>query len=507
MSEQSNRKIAKNTIMLYIRSLLIMVVSLYTVRIVLSTLGIEDFGIYNVVGGVVISLGIISTSLSGASSRFIAYAIGKKDPDLLKRYFSTIKLIHWLLACIILLIGDTIGIWFVTNKLVIPEDRMFSAIVCYQCSLLTSFVSIVSVPYNSMIMGFEKMGVYAYISILEAVLKLLIVFFLSCLPFDKLITYGILLLAIQICIRIIYNSYCRKTFAESKVKLHYDKAICKEVLAFSGWNFSGQLAYIGYTQGINILMNLFFGPVVNAARGVAVQIQNGAGILVKNFQVAVRPQITKCWAREELSEMHRLVIMSTRMSYYLTAILVFPLAMFARPILDIWLTNVPDHSVAFTQIILFTMLIESFSHAMIVSIHAVGDLKKFQILETSVLLLVIPVAYALLILFNITPELVMLVYLIIQIFAQIVRMYVVLPTIFMSITAYVKGVFPRIVLSTIFFIAPMLLLSIDSFTNLWIIIAGLIVMIIYVCIITLAIGLTRNEQWRLIHIIKKILHK
>ena len=202
--------------------------------------------------------------------------------------------------------------------------------------------------------------------------------------------------------------------------------------------------------------------------------------------------------------MHRLVIMSTRLSYYLTAVMVFPLAMFAQVILGIWLTDVPDYSVTFTQIILFTMLIESFSHAMIVSIHAVGDLKKFQILETSVLLLVIPIAYILLKVCNITAEQVMIVYLVIQVFAQIIRMYVVLPTISMPTITYIKGVFPRISLSTIFFLAPPLFLPIDYFTNLWFIIAGLISMVIYVGIIIFLIGLTRNEQKRLIHIIKQI---
>lgn len=507
MSEQSNKRIAKNTIMLYIRTLLIMTVSLYTVRIVLKTLGVEDYGIYNVVGGVVVALSVINASLSGASSRFIAFAIGKKDSELLKRYFSAIKLIHWFLAGIILLIGETLGLWFVISQLVIPEERLLAAVLCYQFSLCTSIVSVISVPYNSMIMGHEKMDVYAYISILEVVLKLLVVFFLDCLPYDKLITYGVLLLTVQLCIRIVYNIYCRRTFVESKIKTHYDKAICKEVLAFSGWNFTGQLAYIGYTQGLNILMNLFFGPVVNAARGVAVQIQNGAGILVKNFQVAVRPQITKCWAQEDFANMHRLVIMSTRMSYYLTAIMVFPLAMFTKPILEIWLTDVPNHSVAFTQIILYTMLIESFSHALIVSIHAVGDLKRFQILETSVLLLVIPVAYVLLKVCGITAEQVMMVFFVIQVFAQSVRIYVVLPKISMSITAYIRGVFPRILLSTLFFLTPLLFLSIDHLANIWFIMTGLMTMVFYVCIITYTTGLTRNEQKHLAHIILQIIHK
>lgn len=495
VDQTTNKRLVKNTIMLYVRTLLIMAVSLYTVRVILLTLGIDDYGIYNVVGGIVISLSVITASLSGASSRFISYAIGKGDSDLLKIYFSTIKLIHWILCGIIFLIGETIGLWFVMYKLVIPDNRLFAAILCYQFCLFTSLVSIVSVPYNSMIMGQERMDIYAYISIIEATLKLLIVFLLAYLPYDKLIMYGMLLLLVQISIRLIYNLYCTRTFAESKVRMCYNKELSRKVFTFAGWSFTGQLAYIGYTQGINILLNLFFGPVVNAARGVANQVQNGAGILVKNFQVAVRPQITKCWAQEDMLSMHNLVIMTTKFSYYLTAIMVFPLVLFAKPILKIWLTEVPNYSVTFVQIILYTMLIEAFSHALIVSIHAVGDLKKFQILETSVLLLVIPVAYVLLKFFNITAEQVMIVYMVIQCFAQLVRMYVVLPRISMSTKKYILGIFPRILISTLFFAAPLFFIETEG-GGICILstIIGVLVMAVYICIITFFMGLTCDER-------------
>lgn len=503
VEQTTNKRLVRNTIMLYVRTLLIVVVSLYTVRVILSTLGVDDYGIYNVVGGVVISLSVVTASLSGASSRFISYAIGKGDSDLLKIYFSAIKLIHWILCGIIFLFGETIGLWFVICKLVIPDNRLFAAILCYQFCLFTSLVSVVSVPYNSMIMGQERMDVYAYISIIEAALKLLIVFLLAYLPYDKLIMYGMLLLLVQISIRLIYNLYCTKIFAESKVKMCYNKELSRKVFTFAGWSFTGQLAYIGYTQGINILMNMFFGPVVNAARGVANQVQNGAGILVKNFQVAVRPQITKCWAQEDMLSMHYLVIMTTKFSYYLTAIMVFPLALFAKPILRIWLTEIPDHSIAFVQIILYTMLIEAFSHALIVSIHAVGDLKKFQILETSVLLLVIPVAYVLLKFFNITAEQVMIVYIVIQGFAQLVRMYVVLPRISMSIKKYVLGIFPRILISTSFFTVPLFFIETEMPSCILGIIMRIMAMIFYICIVTFSIGLTCDERRVIIRLFVK----
>ncbi|WP_288737932.1 oligosaccharide flippase family protein [uncultured Parabacteroides sp.] len=503
VEQTTNNRLVKNTIMLYVRTLLIMVVSLYTVRVILSILGVDDYGIYSVVGGIVISLSVITASLSGASSRFISYAIGKGDSDLLKIYFSTIKLIHWILCGIIFLIGETIGLWFVMYKLVIPDNRLFAAILCYQFCLFTSLVSVVSVPYNSMIMGQERMDVYAYISIVEATLKLLIVFLLTYLPYDKLIMYGILLFLVQISIRLIYNLYCTKTFVESKVKMCYNKELFRKMFTFAGWSFTGQLAYIGYTQGINILMNLFFGPVVNAARGVANQVQNGAGILVKNFQVAVRPQITKCWAQEDILSMHNLVIMTTKFSYYLTAIMVFPLVLFAKPILKIWLMEVPDHSVTFVQIVLFTMLIEAFSHALIVAIHAVGDLKKFQIFETSVLLLVIPVAYVLLKFFNITAEQVMIVYMVIQCFAQLVRMYVVLPRISMPIKKYILGIFPRILTSTLFFAVPLFFIKTEGGRCILSTIIGILVMTFYMCIITFSMGLTCDERRVFIRLLTK----
>ncbi|MCI7343672.1 MAG: MATE family efflux transporter [Parabacteroides merdae] len=489
----ASKRLVKNTIMLYVRTLLIMVVSLYTVRVVLSTLGVEDYGIYNIVGGVVISLGVITASLSGASSRFISYAIGKGDSVLLKRYFSAIKLIHWIFSGVIFLIGETIGLWFVMCKLVIPNDRLFAAILCYQFCLFASLVSIVSVPYNSMIMGQERMDVYAYVSIVEVVLKLLIVFLLGYLPYDKLIMYGLLLLAVQISIRLIYNLYCKKIYIESNSKMCYDKELFKNMFSFTGWTFTGQLAYISYIQGVNILMNLFFGPVVNAARGIANQVQNGAGILVKNFQVAVRPQITKCWAQEDILGMHRLVIMTTKFSYYLTAVMVFPLVLFTESILKIWLTEIPDHSVAFVQIILYTMLVEAFSHALIVSIHAVGDLKKFQILETTVLLLVIPIAYILLKLFNITAEQVMIVYIVIQCLAQLIRIYVVLPKIYMPLKMYILGIFPRILVSTFFFVIPLFFVETEKVSTVNTII-GILAMVFYICIVIFFMGLTYSER-------------
>lgn len=490
---ENNSRLAKNTLMLYFRTFLIMGVSLYSVRVLLDVLGLEDYGIYNLVGGVVISLGVINASLSGASSRFISYAIGVNDDNLLRKYYSSIKLIHIVLALVVLLLGETLGLWLVTEKLVIPANRISAALICYQLCLLTSLISIISVPYNSLIMSYEKMEIYAYISILEAILKLAIIFVLPYIGLDKLITYGILLLITQIVVRGCYNLYCIRNFYISKVKAKYDKNVFGEIFLFAGWTLLGQMAYMAYTQGISILLNLFFGPIVNAARGVANQVQNGAGILAKNFQVAIRPQIIKSWAQSEIEDVKKLVVMTTKMGYYLTALTVFPIMLCTRPILSLWLKNIPDHCVAFINLTLIAMLVESFSNAIVVAVHAVGKIKQFQIYESLVLFMIIPIGYIQLRFFNSSAESVLLMYIIVQLIAQIVRVKIVLPMINMRVKEYIFKIFPKLLLVTMFILLPVVFFRIKSCETVCLLFS-ILLMFIYMIIIFFAIGLSCEER-------------
>lgn len=489
----NNSRLAKNTLMLYFRTFLIMAVSLYSVRVLLDILGLEDYGIYNVVGGVVISLGVINASLSGASSRFISYAIGTEEDNLLKKYYSSIKLIHIVLALGVLVLGETLGLWLVTEKLVIPASRMSAALICYQMCLLTSLISIISVPYNALIMSYERMEIYAYISIMEAILKLTIIFILPYIGLDKLISYGMLLFITQIIIRVCYNLYCLHCFEVSKVKANFNKKVFCEIFSFAGWTFTGQLAYMAYTQGVSILLNMFFGPIVNAARGVANQVQNGAGILAKNFQVAIRPQIIKSWAQSEFENVQKLVVMTTKMGYYLTALTVFPIMLCTKPVLSLWLKNVPNHCVAFVNLTLIAMLVESFSNAIIVAVHAVGKIKKFQIYESLVLFMIIPIGYIQLRFLHFPAESVLFMYIVVQLIAQVVRVNIVLPMIKMRKKDYMLKIFPKLLLTTMFIVLPFFFFHIESHDMLHLFLC-ILLMFLYVVIIVFFVGLSCGER-------------
>lgn len=293
-SSNNNKRIAQNTMVLYIRMLLLMATSLYTSRVVLASLGVENFGIYNVVGGVVTCLGFLNGTLSTASSRYITVALGKGNLEEMKKVFSSVLSVNILLALIVLLLSETVGLWFLYEKMVIPEERMTAAFWVFQFSVLTILLNICSVPYNAVIIAHERMKAFAYISLFDAAAKLGVAFLVSIsLGFDKLIFYAALLFLIQVIDRLIYGEYCVRKFSEVGLRLSYDKKLLKNMAGFIGWSAYGSLVSVGFTQGLNILLNMFFGPVVNAARGVAVQVQNAVNSFVLNFQTAINPQLTK----------------------------------------------------------------------------------------------------------------------------------------------------------------------------------------------------------------------
>lgn len=445
-SSENNKRIAKNTLLLYVRMLFMMGIGLYTSRIVLRTLGVQDFGIYNVVGGVVAMIGFLQGSLSAASSRYITYDLGKGDMNVMKRTFGNIKSIHWILSGFVLFVGETVGLWFVMEKLNIPAGREVAAFWVYQFSILTSIVAIISVPYNAAIIAHEKMSAFAYISIYESVAKLVIVFLLLAISFDKLIIYALLLFLVQLSSRVIYNIYSAKHFEETRVKLYCDKKLFKEIFAFAGWTMNGNLAVMGFTQGLNIVLNIFFGPAVNAARGIAVQVQNISMQFCVNFQMALNPQITKSYAKNDLAYMHRLIITSSKFSFFIMLFIALPLMLEAGPVLHWWLGIVPEHTVNFLRLILCTSLLFTLSNPIIISVHATGRLKRFQLIEGTMLLTIVPIAYFLLKLFSIPPESVFLVHIIVESFTQYVRLKIVFPMIGMKLLPYFYKVICRIIL-------------------------------------------------------------
>lgn len=447
-----SKRIAKNTLLLYGRMAFLMLIALYTSRIVLQTLGVTDYGLYNVVGGVVTSLSFVSASLGGATSRFITYEIGLEEKGNPQYIFRCSVSIHYVLALIIFLVAETIGLWFVIEKLVIPPDRLTAAFWVYQCSVLTVIISIISSPYNALIIAHERMGAFAYISIIEAIFKLIIVFALLIAPIDRLILYACLLLTVQVTIRFIYTIYCNRHFSESNGRWLWDKQKSKEIFMYSAWTLNGNLAIIGYTQGLNILLNLFFGPAVNAARAISVQVQAVAYQFFNNFLTAVRPQVTKSYAQNDLPYMHKLIIFSSKYGAFLFLLIAVPLLTDTSYILSLWLGNVPSHTVAFTQLMLLTCMNSVLKMPTLMGIHATGDIKKFQIVEGTLLLTVVPIAYVFLKWGHVQPETVFVIYLFVETITQFVRVWIVFPKIKMKKQQY----FTQILLPLIYTGLPLL---------------------------------------------------
>ena len=316
----NNKRIAKNTMFLYFRMIITMAVSLFTSRVILQTLGVDDFGIYNLVGGITAMFQILNGTLADATQRYITVEIGKGDDGSINKIFSICLLLHVILGIIIVVIAEPLGLWMIHNKLIIPTDRIGAATWILHFSVISLFVVIISVPYNALIIAHEKMEAFAMISIIEAVGKLLIVYALLIGHMDRLILYGVLMLLMQTGIRYLYTSYCNRNFSESKFHYYWDNGLVKEMSGFASWTIIGNMAFICVTQGISIILGMFFFPVVNAARGIAVQVQTAMLTFVKNFQTAINPQITKTYASGNISETHSLIFRSSRFSFFLVMI-------------------------------------------------------------------------------------------------------------------------------------------------------------------------------------------
>lgn len=450
MSQDNNKRIAKNTIILYVRMLLLMATSLYTSRVVLSSLGVENFGIYNVIGGIVTCLGFLNGTLSTASSRYITVALGKGNVETMKNVFSNVVFVNLLLALIVLLLSETIGLWFLYEKMVIPEERMNAAFWVFQFSVLTILLNICSVPYNAVIIAHEKMKAFAYITMFDAVAKLGVAFLVSIsLGFDKLTFYAAILFFIQVIDRLIYGEYCIRKFPEVSLKLSYDKFLLRDMAGFIGWSAYGSLVSVGFTQGLNILLNIFFGPTVNAARGIAVQVQNAVNSFVINFQTALNPQLTKNIAVGNYDASRKLFIASSKYSFYLLCFLGIPIIGCADWILKLWLEEVPQFTVVFVRYMIIVCIFQSLANPIRVVNQADGNIKKFQIWECSFLLLIVPISY-LALEEGLGSESVFVIQLIIEVLAQFIRILIVLPKIKMKIACYMIDVYFRIIPALIF---------------------------------------------------------
>ena len=449
----NNKRIAKNTLMLYIRMLFMMGVSLFTSRVILQTLGVEDYGIYNVVGGIITMFTFINSAMISATQRYITFALGQNDLERLRRVFSTSLQIHALISLIIVILGETVGLWFLYEKMIIPESRMTAALWVYQCSILACIITIMSVPYNAAIVAHEKMSAFAYISILEVSLKLAIVYLLLVIPFDKLIIYAILMFVVQLLVRFVYANYCSKHFEESKYQHFIDKPLLKEMSGFAGWSFWGSFSVLCCNQGVNLLLNTFYGPVVNAARGIATTIQAAVNNFSSNFQVALNPQIIKTYAVGNLEEHRKLILVSAKFSALMLMIISLPILLDTGNLLNLWLGEVPDHTINFVRIILVISIWDSTAYPLATSVQATGRVKKYQLYIGSVILLIIPVSYVVF-QFYLIPELALLVHLFVAILAQLTRLWFVRNYVQVSIRQFIQQVYTPLIFSFVLSLIP-----------------------------------------------------
>ena len=382
--------IAKNTLMLYIRMILVMVATLYTTRIVLKNLGVEDYGIYNVVAGVVSMFSFLNASMASATQRFLSFELGINDEKRVNMVFCHSVIIHLIIAGIIVVLAETIGLWFVYNKLTIPESRFNAAMWVYQIAILSFVFQIINVPYHASIIAHERMNVYAWVSILDVALKLGIAYVISISPIDKLILYSLLLLMTSIIMFLFYSVYGKHNFKECEFHFILNRDKFKEMFSFAGWNIIGNMAYTLRTQGSNILLNMFFGPAVNAARGVAHQVDGAVVLFVNNFQTASNPQIVKSYAQEHYNETMQLVSQCSKFSFFLMILLGLPIIFQVDYILSLWLAEVPEYTSIFVCLILFNAIIDSLSNALKTHIKATGNVKWYMIIQGGFYLLALP---------------------------------------------------------------------------------------------------------------------
>ena len=447
-NNEKNKRIAKNTLLLYVRTMFVMVISLFTSRVVLNTLGVEDYGVYNVVGGAVAMFSVISGSLSASISRFITFELGKGNIEKLKSVFCTSVNIQIAISLLIIILGEVLGLWFLNYHMNIPVGRLGAANWVLQCSLLIFAINLISTPYNACIIAHEKMSAFAYISILEVSMKLIIVYMLFVSPIDKLVTYAILLVLVALIVRMTYGIYCSRKFQECKYQLVYDHKLVKEMTGFAGWSFFTNGAYIFNTQGINILINLYFGVAVNAARGISIQVESAIMRFVNDFTTAVNPQITKSCAVGDKESMFKLVCRGAKFSYFLMFCLALPFLFETPLILKLWLNIVPDHTVAFFRLSMIGSMCNMLGNTGATACMATGKIRHYVIVITTIGCLVFPftwIAFKL----GAVVETTYLIFIVVYISLIFIRLHIMKGLIGFPPIMFIKEVLLRVLIVTI----------------------------------------------------------
>lgn len=499
----SNKRIAKNTFYLYLRMFLAMLVALYTSRIVLDVLGVNDYGVYTIVGGVIALFGFFNSSMTATTQRFLSFEIGIGDEASLKKTFNATLNIHISIAILIFILAETIGLWFVSNKLNIPSDRLDAIHWVYQFSILSFLVGVLQVPYNALIISRERMGVYAVMSIADVILKLVVVYILVIYKMDKLILYSFLQFTVVLVIALSYRYYCYRNLKESRYLFHFDKKLYKSLASFSGWSLFGNAAAIGRAQGSNILLNLFFGTVLNAAYGITMQVQGAVSVFVTNFQTAFNPQIVKTFAANEPHKSLLLIFQSSRFSFFLMLLIASPILMNIDFILELWLEAPPDYTSLFVKLTLINLMVDCISGPLIIGAQATGRIKWYQIIIGTFILLCVPISY-LILKFYPYPEIVFIVIIIINLLALFFRVFFLQKIMNLKVKLFFKEVLFKISLVALasVILAYFLRYWLVFDNRIWtLIVTSLIISIINIALVFL-LGLKKTEKKMIINFIK-----
>ena len=470
-----------------------MLISFFTAGITLNALGVEDYGINNVVGGLVAMFSLLSNSLTAASGRFITFALGKGDLEYQKRVFSTAVNIHIVLAIVVVIAIETVGVWFLNNRLNIPSDRLYAANWVLQCSVISFALGLFSVPYNSSIYAHERISTFAWFTIYDAVVKLIVVASIYYYGGDKLILLAVISLIPGVIKQFIYWLYCQRNFPECEYNFQLDRGLFKEMFSFSGWNFFNSSAFLLNTQGVNMLINIFFGVTVNAARGIASQIEGYASQFASNFTTAINPQITKFYASGEYSKMYSLVCRGAKFSFFLLFIIALPIISETEIILRIWLGIVPQYSVIFVQLSLILCIISGVGQSGYTACMATGQLKKYSIVITAIALFQFPLTW---IFFKLGASVVSTYYLyiLVRVMALIARMFLMQEMIGLKVEMYIREVLVPIIFTTIVAVIPSFVINMLVDASIYRLFISFFVSIISVVFSAFFVGMTKNER-------------
>lgn len=502
-TSSDNKRIAKNALFLSVRMILVMLVSLYTSRVILNALGAEDFGIYNVTGGVISLFAFVNGAMSNATQRYLAFELAKGTEDQIKRIFSACMILHIFIAIFVFILAETLGLYILNHYLTIPEEKLSAANWVYQISIFSCMIMIVNTPYNGAIVAYERMQTFAYISLIEVFLRLGVSFLVAYSSSDKLILYALLLFAIQLIIRLSYTFYCRRKLTIIRFYMLWDKGLLKKLSGFMGWTMFNNMSIIACSQGINILLNIFFNPIVNAARGIALQVEQAVNLFSQNFQMAIKPQIIKSYSKNEKGRFVELIFSSSRLSFFLLLLLSFPIWIHINYILELWLKEVPAYTADFTRIIICISLVNVLSEPLQAGVSASGVIKYFQIVSGVLLIAILPIsAFGFHIIHS--PILIFIVYLIMTFIVYTYKLYYCKKYLVVSLKQYSQQVLTKVgVVLTVCITIYITFYRDQNYTGTGQFLGSFAVSCLLTTVIIYTLGLNKNERNQIICYLKK----